>query len=130
MNVSGRFIVHRSSFIASLSFLLDHFDEVGDLRDHPADFLRIGALGDAIHLSETESLERLPHLERATDTTADLADFDLLRCGAHASPSVALSPLPRSDLYCSSLRSCLSASNVALTTLCGFAVPSDFVRMF
>src|SRR5450759_3376403 len=92
-----------------------------------------------MHLAEAEGLERLAHLARAADAAADLADanrrallLSLLR--AHSAPSVGvLLPLfspPRSLVYCSALRSCLSASNVALTTLCGFAVPSDFVRMF
>src|SRR5688500_232431 len=108
-----------------------------DLGDHPAHFSGVLALGHAIHLAEAEGFERLAHFHGAADAAADLAEtkrtatllFSLLR--AHASPSAAAStPLPRSFLYCSSLRSCLSASNVALTTLCGFAVPSDLVRMF
>src|SRR6185369_5029522 len=124
--------LHRSSFIVhrfSFEFLLHHFHEVRDLGDHPADFLRIDALGDPVHLPQAESLQRLAHLARAADAAADLADLDLLHGRAHASTSAA-SPLPRSALYCSSLRSCLRASNVALTTLCGLAVPSDLVRMF
>src|SRR5688572_26973074 len=44
----------------------------------------------------------------------------------HYSPACAASSsVPRSARYSSSLRSCLSALNVAFTTLCGLAVPSD-----
>src|SRR5688572_8793107 len=126
------FILHPSSFR-----LLDYFNEMRDLGDHPAHFFCVFPLGHAMHLSEAQGLERLTHLARATDAAADLPQanragrflFRLLR--AHASPSGAPSePLPRRALNCSSLRSCLRASNVALTTLCGLAVPSDFVRMF
>src|SRR5437016_14195637 len=119
------FIVHRSSLV---SFLLHHFHEMRDLGDHPAHFSAVDPLCHAMHLAEAESLEGLAHLDRASDAAADLLDADLLGLallrlrGAHASPSAA-SSLPRSALYWSALRSCLRASNVALTTLCGFAVP-------
>src|SRR5437870_4152846 len=90
-------------------------------------------LGDPVHLSQAQRLERVAHVSRAADSAANLLHaqrlllrIGLLRVHAASPPS---SP-PRSALYSFSLRSCLSASNVALTTLCGFAVPSDFVRMF
>src|SRR3954469_16876620 len=109
-----------------------------DFGDHAANFRRVDALGDAMHLAEPERLERLAHFDRAADSAADLTDAQHLRVFVgfllihefHASASAGSSSIPRSDLYSASLRSCLSASNVALTTLCGFAVPRDFVRMF
>src|SRR2546425_13167929 len=124
------FIVHRSSF------LLDHLDQMRDLGNHPAHFLRVRPLGNPVHLSEAEGLQSLAHFARASDAAANLLHaqrlpglFRLLR--AHASPPSLSSPLrPRRVLYSFSFRSCLSASNVALTTLCGLAVPRDLVRMF
>src|ERR1700755_1384265 len=110
-----------------------------DLLDHPPHFLRVHPLGDAVHLAQAEGLERLAHLDGAADAGADLADADLfhaafvrlLFCRAHSAASGALlSALPRRALYSASLRSCLRASKVALTTLCGLAVPRDLVRMF
>src|SRR5258706_11456787 len=104
-----------------------------DTGDHAARFRRVDARGDAMHLAEAEGTKRLAHVARATDTAADLLDLNhllgrfLRSGGAHDSVP---SSTPRSDLYCASLRSCCSASNVALTTLCGLAVPSDLVRMF
>src|SRR5687768_10911350 len=88
-----------------------------------------------MHLAEAESLEGLAHLDRAADAAADLTDTDgFAALGGHyaSAPSVAAfsSALPRRALYCSSVRRSLRASNVALTTLCGLAVPSDLVRMF
>src|ERR1051326_6764811 len=127
------FIIQHSSLFF---LLLHHFHEVRDLRDHAANFFRVDALRDAVHLAETERAKRLAHFDRAADAAANLTDANLLRVAllrlrrAHASPSAAASAPPRRLLYSSSLRSCLSASNVALTTLCGFAVPSDLVRMF
>src|SRR5688500_12352041 len=114
---------------------------MGDLRDHAADFFGIDALGHAMELAEAEGLERFAHFDRAADAAAALAAADLLRVRVlrlaaeelqfHASaPSVGSSSPPRRDLYCSAVRSCLSASKVALTTLCGLAVPRDLVRMF
>src|SRR5881392_1551271 len=106
-----------------------------DPGDHPAHFLGVRPLGDAMHLAESERFECLAHVARASDAAADLFYVQLLRLlvllRAHASPPSLSSPLrPRSALYSFSLRSCLSASNVALTTLWGLAVPSDLVRMF
>src|SRR3978361_879570 len=107
-----------------------------DLGDHAANFRRVDALGNAMHLAESERLERLAHFDRAADSAADLADAQRLRVFVvfllhefHASASAGSSSIPRSDLYSASLRSCLIASNVALTTLCGFAVPRAFVGM-
>src|SRR5688572_27135277 len=104
-----------------------------DLGDHAAHRSRVDTFGDAVDLAEAERFERLAHFDRAGDPAAHLADADRLTAVldlAHASaPSVASSP-PRRALYCSAVRSSLSASNVALTTLCGLAVPSDLVRMF
>src|ERR1051326_2011750 len=100
-----------------------------DLRNHPARFLRVGTFGDAMHLAEAEGFERLAHLARAADAAADLLHFDHLPVRAHAAfPSG--SSRPRSAPYACSLRTCSRALNVALTTLCGLAVPSDLVRMF
>ena len=115
--------------------LFDHFHQMRDPGNHPAHFFRVRPLGDSVHLSESECFERFTHSARAANAAANLlyAKRLFLMCllRAHASPPCASSPLrPRRFLYSSSLRSCLSASNVALTTLCGFAVPSDFVRMF
>src|SRR5688500_13257386 len=112
---------------------------------HPQHLFRIGALGNAMHLAQAEGLQGLAHLHGATDAAPDLLDADrlaaaLFRLAAeklqlHASaPSAtgaaATSRSPRRFLYCSSVRRALSASNVALTTLCGLAVPRDLVRMF
>src|SRR5262249_20148586 len=106
-----------------------------DLGDHPARFPCVRPLGDLMHLAEAESRERLAHFTRAPDPAANLPHaqrfflFRLLR--AHAPPPSLSSPLRlRRFLYSFSLRSCLSASKVAFTTLCGFAVPRDLVRMF
>src|SRR4029077_9886 len=97
----------------------------------------IRTLGHPAYFPESERLERLAHSARASDAAANLAHakhllllIGLLR--AHASPPSLVSPLfvPRRLRYSLSLRSCFSASNVAFTTLCGLAVPSDFVRMF
>src|SRR5688572_26747601 len=104
-----------------------------DLGDHAASFLRVHALGHAVKFAQTEGLEGLAHLHRAADATAHLANANLLRLRlrvcllrAHTSaPSTTGSSLPRRALYCSLVRSCLRASNVAFTTLCGLAVPSD-----
>ena len=89
------------------------------------------AIGRAQQADQSFDLAREP----VDDSAADLLHAQLLRLlvllRAHASPPSLSSPLrPRSALYSLSLRSCLRASNVALTTLCGFAVPSDLVRMF
>src|SRR5438270_11936693 len=114
------------------SLLFDHLHEVRDAGDHAARFGRVDARRHPVHLSEAEGTKRLAHVARATDAAADLLDLNHLlgrffRSGrAHSAPS----STPRSVLYCASLRSCWSASNVALTTLCGLAVPSDLVRMF
>src|SRR5437016_5485601 len=94
------FIVHRSSLLS----LLHHFHEMRDLGNHPAHFSAVDPLCHAMHLAEAESLERLAHLDRASDAAANLLDADLLGLallrfrGAHASPSAG-SSLPRSDLY-------------------------------
>src|ERR1051325_4365118 len=110
----------------------DDFHQMRDLGNHAADVRRVRTLGHAVHLAQAEGLERLAHLARAADAAAHLAHAeDLLLLGlllrrAHAAPSSS----PRSDWYCFSLRSCWSASKVALTTLCGLAVPRDLVRMF
>src|SRR5687767_9692489 len=112
-----------------------------DPGDHAANFLRVHPLGNAMDLAKAQGLERLPHFHGAPDATAHLTDADGLSFGLlsaaeslqlHASaPSAAgSSSLPRRARYCSSVRRALSASNVALTTLCGLAVPSDLVRMF
>src|SRR6266849_2328847 len=130
----SRFIPHPSSLIPHSS-LLHHLNEMRDLGDHPPHFPRIRPLGDPVHFAEAEGLEGLAHLARAPDAAANLLHpqhlflFRFLR--AHASPPSLSSPLrPRRFLYSFSLRSCLSASKVALTTLCGLAVPRDLVRMF
>src|SRR3954454_5027938 len=100
-----------------------------DLLDHAAELRRVDTLGHAVHLAEAEGLQRLAHLARAADAAADLLHFDGLPFRAHAAfPSG--SSLPRRARYSRSLRSCSRALNVALTTLCGLAVPSDLVRMF
>src|SRR5438552_14350979 len=115
--------------------LLDHFHQMRDLGDHSARLRRIGTLGHLVHPAQAQSLERFAHGPGAADTTPDLFDAKrlLLRCflRAHDCAASLSSPFrPRRLLYSSSFRSCLSASNVAFTTLCGFAVPRDFVRMF
>src|ERR1051325_4636680 len=111
-----------------MTMSLHHLHEMRNLGDHPAHFLGVGTLADAVHLSEAEGFERLAHLARAADAAPDLLHFDGLPFGAHA--SAASSPLPRRARAPFSVRSCLRASKVALTTLCGLAVPSDLVRMF
>src|SRR5712691_11272475 len=100
-----------------------------DAGNHAARLRRVDPRGDAMHLAEAEGTKRLAHVARAADAAANLLDLNHLLAlgGAHHS---APSSTPRSESYCASLRSCWSASNVALTTLCGLAVPSDFVRMF
>src|SRR5258706_16364045 len=100
-----------------------------DTGDHAARFRGVDARGHAMHLAEVEGTKRLADVARAADTAADLLDLNHLPALGCAPDSVP-SWTPRSDLYCASLRSCCSASNVALTTLCGLAVPSDLVRMF
>src|SRR6266540_3372355 len=97
------------SWVVASSFILfsfHHFHQMRDLGNHPAHFLRVHALGHAIHLAEAEGFERLAHLARAADAAPDLPDADrvfllsgLLR--AHASPSegALLFSLPRSLLY-------------------------------
>src|ERR1051325_4217943 len=120
--------------------LLHDFHEMRDLFDHAAHLFGVHPLGHAVHLAQPERLERLAHLDGAADAGADLADADrlllrafaaLLLGRAHSAASGALfSALPRRVLYSSSLRSCLRASKVALTTLWGLAVPRDLVRMF
>src|SRR5687767_11973432 len=116
-----------------------------DLRNHAPHFFRVGALGNAMQFAQAQGLEGLAHLDRAADAAPDLPDAEGLAAGLllsaaeelqlHASaPSTTgaagTSRSPRRFLYCSSVRSALSASNVALTTLCGLAVPRDLVRMF
>src|SRR5579872_5845415 len=105
-----------------------------DLGDHAPRLLRIRPLGNAMQFAEAQSLQRFAHADGAADSAVDLTDAKSLHsalCRAHAPAPSPSSPLrPRSDLYSFSLRSCLNASKVALTTLCGFAVPSDLVRMF
>src|SRR5438045_8415686 len=106
-----------------------------DAFDHPADDCIVRPLGDAIHLAQSERLEGLAHFAGASDAAANLANLELLSIGflrAHASPPSLSSPpvRPRRLRYSLSLCNCLSASNVALTTLCGFVVPSACVRMF
>src|ERR1700737_3591511 len=102
------FIVHPSSFIVSL----DHFDQMRNLRDHPAHAGGVRPLGDSVHLAQPERSEGLPPPAGGSEATADLfpAQFlwliVLLR--AHASPPSLSSPLrPRRALYSASLRSCL-----------------------
>src|SRR5437588_6414490 len=101
-------------FLRSL-LLLDHLHEMRDAGDHAARFGRVDARGDPMHLSEAEGTKRLAHVARAADAAADLLDLNhlsFLGSGrAHSAPS----STPRSVLYCASLRSCCSASNVALT---------------
>src|SRR6185436_18679426 len=80
-----RFFAWREPFFGLRLFssmgrlLLDYFDEVRDLGDHSAHFFRIGALRDAVHLAEPESLEGLAHFDRAGDAAADLAHAKGLR---------------------------------------------------
>src|SRR5207253_1911491 len=132
LRVSGAFLRFE---IAEFHRLLHYLNEMRNLGDHPAHFFRVQPLGNPVHLAEAERFEGLAHFARASDAAANLLHaqrfflFRFLR--AHASPPSLSPPLrPRRFLYSLSLRSCLSASNVALTTLCGFAVPRDLVRMF
>ena len=92
-----------------------------------------------LHPAETQAANRLPHISRAADEAAYPLDFQRSRflvfvaivCVRKAYETTASSaPRPRdSATFAASFR-CSSASNVALITLCGFDVPSDFVSTF
>src|SRR5258706_3875604 len=101
-----------------------------DLGNHAGDVRRDDAFGQAMHLAEAERLDRLAHFARAADAAAHLAHAERLLFAALFLRAHAVSSSLRSARYCFSLRSCERASKVALTTLCGLAVPSDLVRMF
>src|SRR5688500_2849910 len=117
------------------ALLLHDLDEVGDLGDHSPHLGCVLPLHNLMHAAQTQASQRLPHLRRTCDAAADLLEPQralILRfCflpARHYSPapfSVTSSSVPRSARYSFSLRSCLSASKVAFTTLCGLAVPRD-----
>src|SRR5690349_15589706 len=131
-----------SSFIvlnlqSPLSGLVRRLDlqHMGDLVDHAADRGRVLDHVRAVHLVETERLQRVALAGLAADRAAGLGDLELGHCTSpYSRASAAASPrLPRMSLTFLERRAatergelqCWSASNAALIMLCGFEVPTD-----
>ena len=98
------------------------------------DVLALDLVPDA---AQPEAAQNLAVRGHGTDRAADLADTNRLRLAHLCAPPLRSAPRPPSPAArrCSrrgarsTVRSFSSASNVALTTLCGLVVPSDLVRM-
>src|SRR5579884_480428 len=106
-------------------------------RDHAADGRRIGPLDHLVQPAQPQPAQRLAHALGMPDGAphpADLQPALAARPGRHRHASAAQlaagAALPRSSATCPASRNCSSALKVALTTLCGFDVPSDFVSTF
>src|SRR5581483_2007285 len=128
--------------------LLHHLDQMPDLVNHTADRRRVLALDHLVHSAKPEAADGLPHVIGAADEADHPLDFEgagfsggFLLLRAHELLSVAATfsfsraglPLISSTVlervsatWAASFK-LSSAANVALITLCGLEVPSDFV---
>src|SRR3984885_2953521 len=108
--------------------LLDDAHQMRNGLHHAADRRRILTLHDLVQPGEPQALDHLLVLLRRRDLRAVVLDQQcLLRlCHDYSSSTV----LPRIRATSALSRSWVSASNVALITLCGLAVPSDLVSTF
>src|SRR5690349_21045470 len=100
------------------------------LGDHAANGRRIRTLDHLIQARESESLDNFFMRHRSADGGTNVLQFQLAAAfrgflGSHQSSSAAL---PRRPATASLFFSFLSASKVALITLCGLVVPIDLVR--
>src|SRR5579864_2224346 len=99
-----------------------------NLRNHSPYRRRVFALNHLVEPGKTQSFHHQLVLDRGADFRAHVLDFDLLLGCRHGYNSWA--DLPRMVATSCRSRSLPSASKVALITLCGFAVPIDFVSTF
>src|SRR5262252_4066122 len=133
--------------------LLHHFHKMAHLVDHAAHRRRILALDHLMHSAQAQAANRLAHVIGTADEAPDPLHFHsagalrALLFACHAYSPAAFStfsvfsalaglPLNSSTVFERVSATCLasfrpsSAANVALTTLCGLEVPSDFVSTF
>src|SRR5579885_2360710 len=93
-----------------------------DLVNHTADRRRVLALDHLVHSAKPEAADGLPHVIGAADEADHPLDFE----GAGFSGGFLLLRAPELLSLAASFK-LSSAANVALITLCGLEVPSDFV---
>src|ERR1017187_2700577 len=120
----------RLAWVAACSLpkmLFDDAHEMGHLGHHAADRRRVFALDNLVETGKAKPLDDQLVLDRRTDLRAMVLQFDLGGCSFVGHDYISSTVLPRSASTSAWLRSWMSASNVSLTTLCGFAKPSDLV---
>src|SRR5882757_6241191 len=108
--------------------LLDDAHQMRNCLDHAADRRRILALHDLVQPGEAQALDDLLVLLRRRNLRAVVLDQQCLLRLCHDYSSCIC--LPRSAATSARSRNWVSASNVALTTLCGLAVPRLLVSTF
>src|SRR6185312_492818 len=120
------FLIWLKFMAASLLAVLDDADQVGNLRHHAAEARVIGADHHLIQLGQAQALHHRLLAPRAPDGAAVVLNVERWRFRHQSSSTV----LPRSAATCCRSRSCVSAANVALITLCGLVVPMLLVSTF
>src|SRR5580704_18450009 len=127
-------------FARSYRRLFNYDNKMPHLVNHSANRRRVFALDDLLHAAKTQAANGGTHGTRAADEADDPLDFDrasfrfrhrLCPVPAHSSAddcyANSSTVLERISATLSMSFNRNSASKVALTTLCGFEVPSDFV---
>src|SRR5437764_11558913 len=110
------------------SLSLDYLHQMRNFGDHSTNGGCILALDNLVEAGKAQPFDHQLVLYRRTDLGAHILDANFLFLCGHVYNSC--TDLPRMLATSSRSRSLLSASNVALTTLCGLAVPMDLVRTF
>src|SRR6187551_1510613 len=114
-----------------------HRDEVANLMDHAARLGRICQLHRVVEASEPQTGHRL--VLRPVEANRALHERDLEALAARLlccllshryAPTSSASSLPRNRATCAGSFRPIRPANVARTTLCGFAEPSDLVSTF
>src|SRR5687768_4096507 len=128
-----RLPVYRNALAA---FLLADRHEVTDLVNHAARRRRVHQFDAAVDPAQPHALRRRRLRPVEADDALDERDLQLLRrvsLGSllgHYTPTISASSLPRMRATKAGSLSPIRPLNVARTTLCGFAEPSDFVSTF
>src|SRR6266478_3744037 len=129
--------------------LVHHFHEVPNFVDHAASFWRVLTFDHLMQTAQPKPANRLPHIIGAADKADHPLDFDRAagrrvflgtqfvrtHCASPAAtfsdffsrPVISSTVLVRVSATCAASFKPSNAENVALTTLCGFEVPSDLV---